>query len=163
MPSAPGPRPVHRVPGQARHHFRGAVLYRVHGDHAARVAHSHQPGHRQIQEEQHGLGQERHLQKGVQLVLHSDVHMRAAPGAGRAQLVPDQRGQPEPQEPDAAHLPGKNPTFLFRFGSSIDRDPCAVFSTTRTQPEIQNPLTQERTRYFLSRATVATTRSCLVA
>jgi len=33
--------------------------------------------------------------------------MRAAVGAGRAQLVPDQRGQPEPQKPDAAHLSGK--------------------------------------------------------
>jgi len=33
--------------------------------------------------------------------------MRTAAGAGRAQLVLDQCGQPEPPEPDAAHVPGK--------------------------------------------------------
>jgi len=98
---------VHRVPGQARHPDGGAVLHRVHGHHAARVAHSHQPGHRQVPEEQHGTGPERHLQEGVQLVLHRHVHMRTAAGAGRAQLVPDQRGQPEPPEQDATHVPGK--------------------------------------------------------
>jgi len=71
------------------------------------MAHSRQPGDGQVPEEQHRTGQERHLQEGVQLVLHCHVHMRAAVGAGRAQLVLDQRGQPEPQKPDAAHLSGK--------------------------------------------------------
>lgn len=96
MPSAARSRAVHRVPGQARHHVRGVILHRVHGHHAARVAHSRQPGHGQVPEEQHRVRPQRHLQEGVQLVLHRHVHMHAAVGSGRAQLVPDQRGQPEP-------------------------------------------------------------------
>jgi len=71
------------------------------------MAHSRQPGDGEVPEEQHRTGQKRHIQEGVQLVLHSHVHMRAAAGTGRAQLVPDKRGQPESQEPDPAHLSGK--------------------------------------------------------
>jgi len=108
VPSSARPHAVHRVPGQARHPDRGPVLHRVHGHHAVRVAHSHQRGHRKVPEEQHGTGPERHLQEGVQLVLHRHFHLCAAAGARRAQLVPDQRGQSEPPEPDAAHLPGKS-------------------------------------------------------
>lgn len=126
MPSSARPRAVHRVPGQASHPDGGAVLHRVHGHHAARVAHSHQRGHRQVPEEQHGTGPERHLQEGVQLVLHRHVHMRAAAGAGRAQLVPDQRGQPEPPEPDAAHVPGK-PVLRRPARGLIRRPTCTTY------------------------------------
>lgn len=108
MPSAARPSAVHRVPGQTRHTDRRAILHCVHRHHAARVAHRHQPEDGQVPEEQYRAGQKRHLQEGVQLVLHSHVHLRAAVGAGRAQLVPDQRGQPESQEPHSTHLPGKS-------------------------------------------------------
>lgn len=114
---------MHRVPGQARYPDGGAILHRVHGHHTTRVAHSHQRGHRQVPEEQHGTGPERHLQESVQLVLHRHVHMRTAAGAGRAQLVPDQRGQPEPPEPDATHVSGK-PVMLWPTRGLIRRRPC---------------------------------------
>lgn len=98
---------MHRVSGQTRHPHGDVVLHLVHGQHAARVAHRHRPEDGQVPAVQHRAGPERHLQEGVQLVLHSDVHMRAATGVGRTQLVSDQRGQPEPQEQDQTHLPGK--------------------------------------------------------
>lgn len=126
MPSSARPRAVHRVPGQARHPDGGAILHPVHGHHAARVAHSHQRGHRQVPEEQHGTGPERHLQEGVQLVLHRNVHMRTAACAGRAQLVPDQRGQPEPPEPDSAHVPGKPVALQWPTRGLVRRWACTV-------------------------------------
>lgn len=125
MPSAAGPRAVHRVPGQARHPGGGVVLRPVHGHHAVRVAHPDRSGHRQVPEEQYGTGPERHIQEGVQLVLHRHIHLCAAAGAGRAQLVPDQRRQPEPPEPDAAHVPG-----TYRF----PRAPGQHLTTCRPQP-----------------------------
>lgn len=112
MPSATWPRAVHRVPGQARYLVCRSVLHRVHGQHAVRVANNHRPVDGKVPEDQHRTGQERHLQEGVQLVLHNHVHMRTTVGVSRAQLVPDQRGQPEPQEPDTTHMSGKRYTII---------------------------------------------------
>lgn len=55
--------------------------------------------------------------------MHRHVHMRTAAGAGRAQLVPDQRGQSESPEPDAAHVPGK-PVMLWPTRGLIRRWSC---------------------------------------